>query len=66
MTKSWMDGKKTPCFECEARCQGCHDTCDKYKKYREKIDKLHDERAREHQKDNDIYMVRYKGTAWNK
>ena len=31
--------KTSPCFNCEVRELGCHDSCEDYKKYRDKIDK---------------------------
>lgn len=30
--------KKSPCYDCDKRKTPCHDTCDRYKEYRAKID----------------------------
>lgn len=31
---------KTPCYNCERRCVGCHGNCEEYKKFSEERQKL--------------------------
>jgi len=38
---------KAPCYECGKRTQGCHGSCEEYGAFREKIDKIKDEKRKE-------------------
>lgn len=42
---------KPPCRYCEARCLGCHSTCEKYKEYDEERKEIRKERMKEIQLD---------------
>lgn len=41
-----------PCLNCNDRVVGCHGKCEKYKSYRDKIDKIH----KENRKNTDINL----------
>lgn len=42
-----MYGYASPCKDCRSRKLGCHGTCEKYKQYRELIDKASDKARKE-------------------
>ena len=35
-----------PCFGCEERAAGCHDSCERYATYRIELDRMREEAAR--------------------
>lgn len=45
------------CRHCTDRVVGCHSTCEKYKKYKEEMDKIHKEK----EKDALLIDQRYRG-----
>ena len=46
---------KSPCLNCEDRSILCHDSCNKYKSYRDKADRV--KKARRKELDADGYVV---------
>ena len=45
--------RKTPCFNCQKRCEGCHSSCEDYKAYRSELSEIK-EKCREIYTKNDI------------
>ena len=45
------DKKLTPCKGCEDRVPGCHGGCEKYRAFREELDRKKEERLDELKKD---------------
>ena len=39
--------KRSPCYGCADRHLGCHSSCEKYEKFRERLDEIHKERDME-------------------
>lgn len=45
----------TPCKDCNDRCVGCHSNCDRYKEFREVVDKRNNQK-REYRKKQDVLI----------
>lgn len=51
---------ENPCKECETRYIGCHDSCFRYGKWKEKRNEMKRRQQEEYEKDIFLYDVRFK------